>query len=410
MSAPPQKFIQDHNGVRKLNPAYKQFMDAQNRAQQASGQAPATNFVIPQMTNAIQALPVVATKEEVAKHLGPNTKIAETVNATEEMLTDPDIAKEVGLPPDETMANLNKLFAKYEIPLGLSNKLFALSEYSIALLLIDDSGSMNMSGSLRFPNGALMTRWQEVYTRLGQMIEVFACVPCPPIVVRFLNRPQVLELKKNPGENPENFHRRAMAIVTSVFQQPPAGTTPFKERLQELFHIYAQHPVTYYFFGDGEPNGGAMAARAITQMLISRPNPSQSPFTFLSCSNDDQAVAWMKEAEEAAPYCSELDDFEAEAQEVLGDQGQGLPFSYGLWLICCVCASFNPNDLDALDESCPMSKQTLDNILGYQTSIQEYQYYFDLMLRTQGNKPVETALDKLKRDYIPFWKRESHLQ
>ena len=86
MSAPPQKFVQDHNGVRKLNPAYKQFMDAQTRAQQAAGTAPATNFIIPQMSNAIQALPVVATKEEVEKHLGPNTKIADTVNATEEMI------------------------------------------------------------------------------------------------------------------------------------------------------------------------------------------------------------------------------------------------------------------------------------------------------------------------------------
>ena len=82
------------------------------------------------------------------------------------------------------------------------------------------------------------------------------------------------------------------------------------------------------------------------------------------------------------------------------------PASYGMYLICQVCGAFNPNDLDALDESAPFTKQTLDNILGYQSSVQEYQYYFDQMLRTQANKPVETALDKLKRDYIPFWKRE----
>src|SRR3989338_10568806 len=105
-------------------------MDAQTRAQQASGQAPVANFVIPQMSNAIQALPVVATKEEVAKHLGPNTKIADTVNATEEMMTDPDIAQEIGLSPEQTMAHLNAPFAKHEIPLGLSNKRFALRELS----------------------------------------------------------------------------------------------------------------------------------------------------------------------------------------------------------------------------------------------------------------------------------------
>lgn len=87
------------------------------------------------------------------------------------------------------------------------------------------------------------------------------------------------------------------------------------------------------------------------------------------------------------------------------DQGKAFPFSFGFWLIGAICAAFNPHDLDALDESAPMTKQTLDNLMGYQMSPQEYQYYFDNFLAAQIAKPVETALDKLKKDYIPFWKQ-----
>ena len=46
----------------------------------------------------------------------------------------------------------------------------------------------------------------------------------------------------------------------------------------------------------------------------------------------DEAVYIL--GEEAAPYCSEADDYEDEAREVLRDQGAALPFSKGFHLIC----------------------------------------------------------------------------
>ena len=71
-----------------------------------------------------------------------------------------------------------------------------------------------------------------------------------------------------------------------------------------------------------------------------------------------------------------MDDYADEKKEVISKQGASFPYSKGMWLICQLVAAINPHDLDALDEHLPLSKFTLDNILGRKTSSQEYQYYF----------------------------------
>jgi len=65
----------------------------------------------------------------------------------------------------------------------------------------------------------------------------------------------------------------------------------------------------------------------------------------------------MKELEEVAPFCAECDDFNDEAREVAKDQGECFPYTYGFYLICCLVAAFNPNDLDCLDDSAPIAKK-----------------------------------------------------
>jgi hypothetical protein len=52
----------------------------------------------------------------------------------------------------------------------------------------------------------------------------------------------------------------------------------------------------------------------------------------------------MKDCEEVAPYCSESDDFNDEAQEVYKDQGAALPYTKGFHLICQLVAAMNPDE------------------------------------------------------------------
>lgn len=81
--------------------------------------------------------------------------------------------------------------------------------------------------------------------------------------------------------------------------------------------------------------------------------------------------------EEQAAFCSEVDDFQDEKEEVLKDQGPAFPYTKGLWLLGHLVGAISPDDIDALDENVPFTKYTLDELLGREHSPQEYRYYFD---------------------------------
>jgi hypothetical protein len=175
-----------------------------------------------------------------------------------------------------------------------------------------------------------------------------------------------------------------------------AGWHP--EKIQESLLRGQGVAISRYFFGDGLPNGGRRAIQQIVQIVKNREEPAQNPVTFLSCTNEDEAVEWMKDCEEVAPYCSESDDFGDESREVLEDQGEALPYTRGFWLICQLVAAMNPDDLDAMDESVPFTKQTLDNLLGIQHNEESYKYYFDSFVKNQKNRRGHTASDRLKKN------------
>merc|ERR1712087_60286 len=156
--------------------------------------------------------------------------------------------------------------------------------------------------------------------------------------------------------------------------------------------------ISRYFFGDGLPNGGRRAIQEIVRMVKNRQDPSMNPVTFISCTNEDEAVEWMKECEEVAPYCSESDDFGDESREVLGDQGEALPYTRGFWLICQLVAAMNPDDLDAMDESVPFTKQTLDNLLGLTSTEETYRHYFHHYELAQRSRRIEDSTDAIKKN------------
>ena len=64
-----------------------------------------------------------------------------------------------------------------------------------------------------------------------------------------------------------------------------------------------------------------------------------------------------EDIEEVAPYCSEFDDFENEVKEIRADHGHFLPYTPVIHLALQLVAAMFPNDLDALDESVPLTKR-----------------------------------------------------
>jgi hypothetical protein len=358
------------NGVMKLNPEYKQW------------KASATTM------NA-EALPVVSTVNDCQElqSVAPSCQIN---NETQETLDSIPQRLEGILSPDTALTQLTNLLSKYEVPLGLLRKLMILSEFDVLEFLVDDSGSMGLlSDTKNAHDGQTQTRWQEAASRLKEMMEILSYLPFQQVKIWFLNRPQTLHFRRT-NRDPVTLYQDMVAQIDQVFAEAPYGSTPAFERLQQSFRNYPpQQTIARYFFGDGVPNGGKTAQKNILALLQTRPHPEQHPVTFLSCTSNDEEVLWMKEAEEAAPYCAECDDYEDEMREVLADQGVAFPYTRGFWLICALVSACFPDDLDALDESVPFTKTTLDRLLGIDHTGESYKYYFECFVKAQANKKLE---------------------
>jgi hypothetical protein len=245
---------------------------------------------------------------------------------------------------------------------------------------------------------------------------ILAFVPTPKIEICFLNRCVSIPSfdRQNHGgklENPEMWLNRVKSIIDDIFRNGPSGGTPLLQKIEHSLNHYHGKRVARYIFADGEPNGGERDIIAITNMIRNRPSPQDNPITLLSCSDSDKDVEWMKTVEEAAKYCAEFDDFQTEAQEVIGDQGIAFPFTKGFYLIGQLVAAMNPYDLDAMDESIPFPKAVLDDMLGIVYSKQDYEYYFSEFLKAQQRKQGNDEITQLKKrtrwDFNEFMTKES---
>ncbi|KAL7427841.1 hypothetical protein ACHAXM_001025 [Skeletonema potamos] len=368
------------NGIRKYNPAYVPPPNATKAAL----------FI-----NKATALPVIPSptapslEEEEIVVIPTTTYEAAVVAYHEEAEQEIYFGGYEG--EGDSIDELNNIMAKYEVPAGMLAKLLQVKEFQLMEIIVDDSASMNCATDAYDPiTGSTMSRWWEAKWRISQMIELLAYVPSPPIRIYFLNRTDIISIEKSVGELPSHYIKRAESILLGAFRRNPSGNTPAREAIEASLSRNGSMKVMRYFLGDGVPNGGDAACKRIRDMIIHRPAPHNNPFTFMSCTDQDDQVEWMKTTEEVAPYCAEFDDYLDEAREVLRDQGSAFPYSFGLHLVAQIVAAFNPHDLDAMDESVPFTRSTLNDLLGYQSSPEEYRYYFDCFIAAQKKLPLKS--------------------
>ena len=281
----------------------------------------------------------------------------------------------------ELLEQVSSLFTAIHAPVGLSNKLIGLQGFAINIK-IDDSGSMNT----RCANG--YTRWQNVEQRLHQFMNLLQVVPTGAVTLSFLNRRDVITIKRQ-GWTPQDFLASATKVVQTAFRSSPSGGTPIYANVLQMLQLQQANsgPTAHYLFTDGQPSGSGYSAeneiKYTKDALLARWNPQQNPFTFLCCSDNPVDTIWMHEIEEAAcrpgalGYVAALQNFVAERLEVLNDQGPEFPYTEAVWILCCLVAALNPNDLDALDQHAPLSKPTLDGLLGHVLSLADYASYFN---------------------------------
>ena len=121
----PKKYVKI-NGVMKLNPEYKRWQESQTGAGTATS-----------LPNSAQALPVVSCMEDhmqLNSDLGTNIPLAEATDATIEMMQDSDFCADAGMNPDTMVDELGSVLSKYEVPMGLMNKVW-LCTVNITMVL-----------------------------------------------------------------------------------------------------------------------------------------------------------------------------------------------------------------------------------------------------------------------------------
>lgn len=227
-----------------------------------------------------------------------------------------------------------------------------------------------------FGQGGNMTRLEEEENRLHIFIDILAYIPTKGIQMFFMNTNIEIALNQH-GKSPDSFKDEAHSAIRNAFSHLTLKGTPTFALLTKSFKDANEHqstPTAHFLLTDGCPSD--RSAYEVGLLIKNRSHPERNPVSLLSCTNVDSECEWMKEIEEIAPYTSECDDYMDEKREVARDQGITFPYTRGFWLICSLVAAMNPHDLDALDESVPLTKYTLDNVLGRCHSAAEYSYYF----------------------------------
>jgi hypothetical protein len=407
----PDKYIVK-NGVKKMNPEYKQWQKSQNASLPLGDE----DRVPKQIAEYSQpdALAIISTPEDhtAAVRLSDMNGVmvchaAQAVTDTQEIFAEEAHHFGVkGLDGEELLTGLYEKFAAWQIPRGFVNKL-ALTMKSDSdpcpdepkrIYLQDDSGSMNEPSDITDDAGRNQTRFQEAEQRILSHLEFLAFVPnTGKIQIRFLNRPDVVTLNRPLGQSPEDFLAESRLEIRAAFSRAPTkfDLTPIASKLGELIdNRKGKQSITLLF--DGEPRDGYTDKEVmINQMrdkVMMRPDPHDCPITFLSCTNDAKEVEWAKELEEVAPFCAEYDDFKSEVAEVERDQGKALPYSPGMKIISEIVGAECPHDLDKWDESVPMTQHTLEQTMGTDITKDEYKYYYQHF--EKPNRDPATGKDK----------------
>ena len=112
--AVPKKYIKI-NGVMRMNPEYVIWQERQA----------GTGGVATSLPNSAKSLPVVSSMEDhmqLNDDLGTNIPLSEATDATIEMMQDSEFCADAGMSPDTMVDELGSVLSKYDVPMGLMNK------------------------------------------------------------------------------------------------------------------------------------------------------------------------------------------------------------------------------------------------------------------------------------------------
>ena len=221
------------------------------------------------------------------------------------------------------MQKLQGMAAHYEIRQDWVVKLRQLENFKV-VVVADDSGSMasvvtSGAATAANPYAPQRTRWDELKESMGIIVDLATCMEKEGVDVFFLNRPPI-------------FKVTCASQLAAGFHNPPAGFTPLTRTLHAVFRhcdgpLREGKKLLVIIATDGQPTDDAGNVQ-INDFFSALANKPRGAFIqIMACTDDDNSVAYLNQADENIPLVDVSDDYHSERREILRAQGAQFHFT-----------------------------------------------------------------------------------
>lgn len=248
---------------------------------------------------------------------------------------------------DAQQAKFAAIASRYEITDYYAKKMKQVEGFEIVLIL-DDSGSMNTPTKLGNASSKSVTRWEELKSSVGVIVDLASVMDKDGIDLYFLNRGTL----KNVSDSSQ---------VTNWFAQPAGGFTPLNQVLRKVIQdkkdIAMEKKLLIIIFTDGVPDEtnepadkGEKGIDTLQKILKKERFPKGKIYvTFFACTDDDDVMKVLNKCDKIIPNVDVVDDYDSERAEVLRAKGRDYKFTMGNYLVKGIIGSVDP-EFDNMDE------------------------------------------------------------
>lgn len=251
-------------------------------------------------------------------------------------------------PTDVRLEKFKNLIRQYNINYDFAFRLRAMEGFEIVMIL-DDSTSMRTpiidhDQEKMSPFDQLPTRWDELKQLVSIVVDLAATLDSDGLDIFFLNRQPLL-------------HVTDSSQLNETFSQLPSGPTPISRVLRYVLDLKRPHvhdrKLLILIATDGLPTDdyGKDDLLGLEKVLRYERQPSIDRIfvTFIACTNDLQAVAYLNNFDKKIPFVDVSDDYHSERAEILAIQGKRFVFTYGDYVAKLLMGSID-QWFDKLDE------------------------------------------------------------
>ena len=211
---------------------------------------------------------------------------------------------------DEAEAKLRAVCKELQIPSNLRDKMRALSEYDV-VMIIDNSASMrSRDGEIKKNGYEKKSRWEELEETVTPIVRIMGCLDEDGITIHSFDR------KANHVTNADQ--------VKGFFNtQPSFRCTPLCQTFETVINEYRadyteeQKPLYVMIATDGAPTGQGESEARFQELISNERNlPEGIKISIMACTNNEDEVGYLNHADNNKTFLDVSDDYRSELAEV----------------------------------------------------------------------------------------------